>query len=246
MRILNWYVKLALLLIAFSVMTYLTQIYIFEKPGLTFFYILQDLSFVPIEVLIVTLILDRLLKRREKQGLLNKLNMVIGVFFHEVGNDLIKYFCRFTIDFKEIEKNFKLSVKWIETDFKNKIDNFTISSHQIEFDVEKMESLKEFICGKRSEMLNMLENPNLLEHESFTDLLWAVFHLMDELYHRDSLQEQPKNDQDHLKGDLVRAYKLLVFEWLSYMKHLKKDYPYLYSIAIRTNPFNSEASIIVQ
>jgi len=30
-------------------------------------------------------------------------------------------------------------------------------------------------------LLGLLGNPNLLEHDSFTDLLWAVFHLMEEL-----------------------------------------------------------------
>jgi hypothetical protein len=43
---------------------------------------------------------------------------------------------------------------------------------------------------------------------------------------------------EHLNFDIKRAYILLVNEWLSYMKHLKEDYPYLYSLAVRTNPFN--------
>ena len=39
---------------------------------------------------------------------------------------------------------------------------------------------------------------------------------------------------------------LLVREWLSYMEHLKSDYPYLFSLAVRTNPFDPNASVQVQ
>ena len=67
MKIKNWYFALAAALLVFSASSYLTQIYIFKRVEDTFFYMLQDLSFVPVQVLIVTLILDRLLKKREKQ-----------------------------------------------------------------------------------------------------------------------------------------------------------------------------------
>ncbi len=33
------------------------------------------------------------------------------------------------------------------------------------------------------------------------------------------------SDLNHLKGDIARAYKLIVSEWLEYMKHLKANYP---------------------
>jgi hypothetical protein len=35
-----------------------------------------------------------------------------------------------------------------------------------------------------------------------------------------------------------------MLEWLAYMKHLKHAYPYLFSLAMRTNPFEAEASPI--
>jgi len=33
---------------------------------------------------------------------------------------------------------------------------------------------------------------------------------------------------------------------LAYMKHLKKEYPYLFSLAVRTNPFDPGASVEVR
>jgi hypothetical protein len=49
-----------------------------------------------------------------------------------------------------------------------------------------------------------------------------------------------------LNVDIKRVYQLLVREWLSHMEHLKSDYPYLFSLAVRTNPFNPEASAEVK
>jgi len=50
----------------------------------------------------------------------------------------------------------------------------------------------------------------------------------------------------HILGDIKRAYCLLVREWLAHMEHLKNDYPYLFSLAVRMNPFDPNASPQVQ
>ena len=90
-----------------------------------------------------------------------------------------------------------------------------------------------------------MENPNLLEHESFTDLLWAVFHLTEELENREDFEKIPGTDYEHLIRDTQRAYNAMIFEWIAYMNHLKNNYPYLFSLAVRTNPFDLKASPII-
>jgi hypothetical protein len=83
----------------------------------------------------------------------------------------------------------------------------------------------------------MFDNPNLLEHDAFTEMLWALLHISEELESRESLERLPKNVLAHLSNDVMRAYHFLTIEWVGYMKYLKKDYPYLFSLAIRKNPF---------
>ncbi|MDA8078430.1 MAG: hypothetical protein M0Z79_05770 [Nitrospiraceae bacterium] len=109
-----------------------------------------------------------------------------------------------------------------------------------------LNSLKELLETKRQFLLSLLANPNLLEHDSFTDLLWAVFHLAEELSARKSLEGLPRVDYDHLSGDIKRAYSQLLAEWLFYMRHLKEDYPYLFSLAVRTNPLDPHADPVVR
>lgn len=98
------------------------------------------------------------------------------------------------------------------------------------------------LVGKRNFLVNLFQNPNLLEHESFTDLLWAVFHVTEELESRVDVKKLSDADCKHIAGDIRRAYVLLISEWLNYMKHLRSDYPYLFSLAMRTNPFDPDAS----
>lgn len=86
----------------------------------------------------------------------------------------------------------------------------------------------------------------MLEHESFTELLQAVFHLTEELAHRKDVTQLPDADYQHLANDTKRAYILLVHEWLEYMNYLKDNYPYLFSLAMRTNPFDQDASVVIK
>ena len=89
---------------------------------------------------------------------------------------------------------------------------------------------------KRGFLLRLLENPNLLAHEAFTELLLAVTHVAEELDYRERLGTLPRSDCAHLSGDIRRAYGLLIREWLRYMEHLKANYPYLFSLAIGSIP----------
>ena len=85
----------------------------------------------------------------------------------------------------------------------------------------------------------------MTEHDSFIPLLLAVFHLAEELAVRDHLTNLPPSDFDHLSVDINRIYGSLIIEWLTYMKQMKIEYPHMFSLAMRTNPFDVDASVIV-
>jgi hypothetical protein len=63
---------------------------------------------------------------------------------------------------------------------------------------------------------------------------------------RENLKSLSVADYEHLSGDTRRAYGALVSEWLSYLIHLNINYPFLFSLAIRTNPFNPNASVVFE
>jgi hypothetical protein len=136
--------------------------------------------------------------------------------------------------------------EWSGQQFMSQSKIFKGFNYHIEINIELLEGLKAFLLDKRVFLLRLLENPNLLEHDSFTDLLWAVFHLTDELACRETLIGLPANDLAHLAVDMKRALALLISEWLVYLKHLKEDYPYLFSLEVRKNPFDPDASPIIR
>jgi len=246
MKRFNWQIILALSLIVLSVILYLIHYAIFLDPHHIFIYLLGDVAFVPFEVLLVTLIIHRLLSEREKRARLEKLNMVIGAFFSELGTSLLTRFSDYDPKLDDIRKNLIVANDWTKEEFSTvgKI----LRKHDCGIDIQKadLEDLHSLLVEKRNFSLRLLENPSLLEHESFTQLLQTVFHLTEELENREDLNQLPDSDYKHLTVDMKRAYALLIREWLNYMKYTKDNYPYLFSLAMRMNPFDQSASVVVR
>jgi hypothetical protein len=245
-RIFSWQIILALLLVLLSVVFYCIHYLIFRDVHHIFIYLIGDIAFLFVDVLIVMLVLHRLLEYREKQAILNKLNMVIGTFFSEVGTELLHKCYKFDTETATINQQLIVTKDWSGKDFAQGRKIVLAHPRQINSRKGNLQEAKNFLIEKRPFLLILLENPNLLEHESFTDLLWAVFHLTDELAHRSDVSKLPDADYDHISGDIKRAYQQLILQWLNYMQHLKRDYPYLFSLAMRTNPFDAHAAVEIK
>jgi len=241
----KWTLSLAIALVALSTALYILHFAMFQDAHHIWIYLVGDLAFLPIEVLLVTLILHRLLEVRDRKMKMEKMNMVIGTFFSTVGTHLLTYFSDHDPHMPELKKKLLISDSWSEQDFARVgalLSRYSCEVTPAEIDLE---GLKAFLSQKEDFLVRLLENPLLLEHESFTNLLQAVFHLTDELQHRKDLTALPEHDRQHLAGDICRAYKLLISQWVEYMHYLKANYPYLYSLAVRTNPFDEQASAMI-
>lgn len=195
---------------------------------------------------VVASITDLFVKRREDIIRQQKLDMVTGLFFSELGNGLLKTFAQLDPEIDALCKVLKITDQWGDNDFINahkglKKHTFAIDSQRCE-----LSGLREFLQKQADLLLRLLENPIIHEHGAFSDLLQAIFHLRDELLNRTDLFDLPDPDRKHLEGDIVRIYKLLVFEWIRHMGYLRKNYGFLYSLAIRINPFNTQASVVIQ
>lgn len=224
-----------------SAVLYGVEFLIFGRAGEIGFSLLGNLAFLPVYVLFVTLMIEQILKRRERESLRQKLNMVVGVFFSEVGVPLLKCCREFVRESPELTGMLKVSPQWQAADYQRCLAY--LEQHEIHVDSRNgdLAALREFVVNRRTFMLGLLENQNLLEHDKFTDLLWAVFHLLEELEARHSLDVLPPNDLDHISIDIKRAYSNLLRVWVVYMQHLQRDYPYLFSLAVRMNPMIPDA-----
>lgn len=238
--------KIVWLLLIVSLAVYVADFFIFHRADEIFFGFMSNLSFLPVYVLFVTLMVERVLKEREREAKMKKLNMVIGVFFSEVGVELLRKISRRDPDITELRQQVDVTNNWTDNDFTGAKNGLKNHKYKVIASPEDLQDIKALVISHRAQLVQLLENPILLEHEEFTSLLRAVFHLSEELDYRKSLEGLPKSDYIHLSGDAARAYGLLTREWLSYMKYLKVHYPYLFSLSIRTNPFKEEAMPVVR
>jgi hypothetical protein len=245
MRRIETYILLACLFAAVSAVTYLIHYFIFEDIHHIFIYMIGDLAFLPLEVFLVVIVIERILTRREKMTIREKMNMVVGAFFSEIGDRLLRNLLHCMQASKEISQNLNVGPGWTRTDFRRAV-NFARNLHY-EPDCQELnlEELRALLLEKRQFLITLLENPNILEHERFTDLLWATFHLTEELEARASLDNLPDSDLGHIAVDIERLFSLLIIEWVAYAEHLQSNYPYLFSLVTRIHPFQEAPSAVV-
>lgn len=232
-------------LVVLSALAYYIHFLIFRDPHHIFIFLLGDVAFVFIEVLLVSLIIHQILEQRERSTRLEKLNMVIGAFFSEIGTTLLSHFSSLDPNLESLRKDLIFRPDWTDREFDRVMNRLKSHPYTVRPDEVDLAKIQCYIVEKRGFLLSIMENPNLMEHESFTELLRSVFHLAEELKFRSVIESLPEEDLGHLARDIDRAYGMLVREWVAYMRHLKNNFPYFFSLAMRTNPFDLKASVVV-
>ncbi|GAA5261958.1 hypothetical protein [Methanocalculus sp. MC3] len=244
---LKWETKLGIALICSTALIYGLKFLIIGDEGgsNTLTYIFNALGFLPVNVLLVTIILNQLLAVRSKRERLQKMNMVIGIFFSEVGATLLKHFSDVDPHLDQLRGNLLIRDSWTETEFDQIRNHLQGTEQTVIIQRIDLQDLRNFLIQHRDFLLRLLENPALLEHATFTEALRAVFHLSEELESRDDIASLPGQDIAHLTIDIRRVYDLLTPEWIEYMRYLKSHYPYLFSLAMRKNPFDEHANPVI-
>ncbi|NMB79697.1 MAG: hypothetical protein GYA23_11465 [Methanomicrobiales archaeon] len=242
----RWKLLAGIILVTLSLALFTVHYLIFHDAHHVLIYAMGDLAFIPIEVLVVTLIIDQMLASREKQQRMEKLNMVIGTFYSTLGTPLLALLARADPGLSSVRPALAHGAP-VSDEAVAKM-NACLSSHPctVRADSMDLEALRTLLVSNDEFLLRIIENPMVFEHESFTDLILAVTHLEEELRARDHLTSLPPTDLAHLQGDMNRVYSHLVPEWVRYMQYLKKHYPFLFSLALRRNPFDPDATVFVE
>ena len=242
----RWKLLAGVALVTLTLILMTVHYLVFQDSHHLFIFFLGDLAFIPIEVLCVTLIIDEMLESRDRQQRMEKLNMVIGIFFSRVGTPLLAQLAPADTCILPLKKELAISsADWTADRFRAAQAGLSDWHCKVDPMQVDREALRVFLKSNEDFLLRLMENQTIFEHESFTDLLFAVTHLEEELTARGDLSNLPLTDLAHLKIDIERVYSLLVPEWLKYMEYLRNHYPYLFSLAMRQNPFDEKASVVV-
>lgn len=235
----RWQMMLGAGLILMSAFFYSLHYLIFRDAHHIAIYLVGDIAFVPIEVLLVTLIIEEVLSKREKRITARNLQMMVGVFFHEMGAGLLQRMQQYMPGAADLNRQLTPAamMKWQAADYSRKIGE--VAGIDTSFFCEgcDLSSLRDFLNQKQELLLRMLENPNLAGNDELANMLWAITHISDELHVRPHIENLGHEDARHIEGDFSRAFDLLLVEWLKYVVHLKQEYPYMYLAALSYGPF---------
>jgi hypothetical protein len=190
-------------------------------------------------------VVENLVGRSEARERRRKGNMIIGVFFSEFGTEMLGRLARTDPDAAGIRQDLVVKEGWTPAEFRRVRVKLAAHPYRIDGGRIDLEEVRRFLKEKRPFLLTLMENPVLFEDDLFTSLLQAVFHLADELLRRGDLSTLPPSDRAHLVNDAARVYRPLALQWLDSMEHLKEHHPYLFSLAMRTNPFDEDARVEV-
>lgn len=185
-------------------------------------------------------------ERRQDDIRRQRNNVLIGLFFSEIGTPLLIQFVALDPGGSELRGEAFVKSDWTKRDFISLRKQILHHLYSLNVTGVTLEHLRSLLVDKTDFLVRLIESPSLLEHESFTELLWATIHLREELGARNSFQDLPQTDIAHLLNDSIRVYRLLTSRWVEYMRYLKNAYPYLFSLAVRKNPFNEKRSPIVK
>ncbi|MBF4693918.1 hypothetical protein [Fusibacter ferrireducens] len=230
-------------LIGLSVVLHAIHYAIFRDIHHIMIFLVADIAFIPLEVFFVSVVLERIIEKRDERSITKKLNMLIGLFYQEVGNHILMHLTSADDDLKSDQFDATIDFNWDESKYEQLAKHIMAHKYHVNMSHIDLFKIDEKLTLQKSLIVNLISNPAIHEHGAFSEVLMSLFHLADELKHR-PIEALDAFDLDHLKVDIERVYKSLSEEWVSYMSHLQVDYPYLFLTAVKNNPFDMRSGKI--
>ncbi len=115
MRLRRWQAEIAATLILLAIVVYVARWLLFSSESLhneMLRYLVDDIAFLFIQVLLVSMLVDGLMQRRARDQMLKKLNMIIGAFYTECGTDLLGRIARLDGTLEDVRDDLIPTLKW--------------------------------------------------------------------------------------------------------------------------------------
>ncbi|MCB2228406.1 MAG: hypothetical protein KQH53_17130 [Desulfarculaceae bacterium] len=195
-------------------------------------YFYLHLSFLPIHALVLGLILDELIQAREKIERRKRLNMFLGIFFRQMGLDIMLNMLTLVENREELEEGLLVDKSWKASHFRHARRDVAHLKLEMRPDREELANLLDMLADRESDIISMTRNPLMLEFESLYRCLLALFHLIEETHFRGPVDALPDSAAAHLASDAGKALTRLASLWLAYLEHLKGEHPVLFGFQV--------------
>lgn len=216
---------LSLFLTLAAALLYVLHYYVYKDVHHIGIFLVSDLAFLPLEFIFVYIVLNNVLKGRGESIAKERMNSMMGIFFSELGKELLFYFNEADTNKGRTNEFLLIDSNTSQRTFKKRIKE--LRSYEISIDVEALDlhRLHKILKEEKDHLLNILGNSGTMESNSTTYIFHSLFNLMN------TLDDQETSGQYSLSTvhvSMGKLYKMLIYRWLHYMKHLHTYYPDYY------------------
>lgn len=229
------YIPLIAIIIVFYIVYYL----MFDNATEVLTSMIDNIVSVPFSVLITGILFNYILNRKDREREAEKVNMLVGVFYSEIGNSLLDIMVNSDECIDEIRDKALITPDWKEEDYIKLVDDFEKFDYCINLDKIDFDKLKLILDEATPMIIDLLSGNVLQNKEEFTEIIVAVFHLRCEIDDRYGEDELAEYEKEHLEKDIDIVYKLLAQRWVEYMAHIQNVHPQLFVKALIKSPFDN-------
>ncbi len=229
--------QLVILLLCASAAMYLIHYLIFRDLHHLAVFGLHELAFLPLEVILVTLGLDRLVEKTHEDETQSKVSIIETLFFGESGGNMLRYLTSFDPNAPQLREILAVKEDWKSTDFVRA--KRQLKSHVFRLDGGRVDffSLHYHLAERQEYYRNLLENPAMTQSNEFTELVMKIYLLGEELDGHTDLYSLPAADQEYLCELLEEIYRELSFFWLDNAYNLSLHNRPRLRLFLRHSPF---------
>lgn len=231
--------RLIIALFALSAVIYAAQIAIFHEPRTTAFYIFQDFAFLPASIAIATIAVGAVLNEHDRREALASTRMLRSQFFTGVGAPMllqIEYCAHCSANLAQLtvidgDTGTRRARRQMRREIaarQKKIEGLDLKVHLTR---AAYDGVRDILEANRMELMILGSTHNLNEAERFTEMLWGIFHIMDEFRLRGDWDNLSPDDITHLESDFAQVLRLMLANSVSNNVYLKATYPNFYGAA---------------
>ncbi len=230
--------QIVVLLLCTSAALYGLHYLIFRDLHHIGIFFLHDLAGMPLEVILVTLFIDRIIDKASEEENQSKLSIIETLFFNESGGNMLRYLTSFDPNSHLLSRILHVEMEWKSADYNNARKQ--LSGYSFHLDVGQVDyfGLHYHLDERHNYYRNILENPALTQSSEFTEMVMKIYLLWEELDCRTDLYNLDLEEKHYLGELLTQIYEELAMYWLDNAhNHSIHNRPRLHRL-IETSPFD--------
>lgn len=234
---------IVIIMVTLAIIIYFVHYVIFGEVVSTVSGIVLSLAYVPIGVLYNFLVLSKVMKKSKQMKLERRMNVIIGSFFHEIGNEVMYSIVEGDENKEQLNYLCNASMDWEKKDFKKLLAIIKRYECKININNINLNKLKKTLHNKEDFLLDLIINSNLEEYDGFSEMIMSLLHLRDEfssLFTNGVLNEE---DRYHMTNDICKVYKWLLRFRVQYVENLKEYYPLMFMKLMKNSPFREYCDV---